>query len=235
MRIDRNREYNYNRNMEYGQNKQKTSLFKIRLILLLIVIFTIVCGVIKYGPYFIGYNGKLTTEVTLQLNDKQSKYIDISAFEVNSDGKCSDNNSLVYYNNRQNKNESIVYLTQSHLGFSGLVVNKDNVSKDTQRIDVYCTIYKDSNIDFDNIRLKVNDKDISGLFNFKFDLSDRNAGGTYSRKTLIDECINNEYKALKVCEIIRKDDSWETKVIMEYSNDDLQDICGQYGLLAEYR
>lgn len=219
--------------MEYGRREHKRNVYKLKLALIVMIIFVTACIVYKYLPYFKCFNSELSTEVTLSIPSDHISHIDISAFELDSSGKAVNTNDIVFYNNNSNTEQSIVYLEPGLLGFSSIVIDKNNINEKTDTIVVYCTVYKDMDITFDlidKLGLKVIDKNTSGLFNFKFDLSDKNAGGTFARDTVIDTEINSRYKALKICSIVRTEDGWKTIENMEYSNNTLKQICESYGL-----
>lgn len=234
MRADRNRESRYSSGFEYMEELQRKRINSVKISIILILGIIGAAFIIQYIPYMKAYMSEGTVELILKSDKKYSEYIDISAIELSSDDKILDKERFTYYNNLQNKGKSIVYIKGNKE--SRLIIDKNNLSSETAKIKIYCTVYSKIDQTFEDIKpnLRIIYKDLSGLLDFEFDLSSPTAGGTVDRKTLFNDKLNCEYKTLKIVELVKDGETWVLHKLFEESNDDLQDILNEYELEAMY-
>lgn len=230
MRADRNRENRYSSGFEYMEELQRKRINSVKISIILILVIIGAAFIIQYIPYMKAYMSESTIEFVLKSDKEYSEYIDISAIELSSGGKILDKERFTFYNNLQNEEKSIVYIKGNKE--SRLIVDKNNLSNETTKIEIYCTIYSKIDQTFEDINpnLRVIYKDLSGLFDFEFDLSSPTAGGTIDRKTLFNDKLRYDYKTLKIAELVKENNTWVLYKLFEESNDDLQDILNRYGM-----
>ncbi len=139
MRADRNRESRYSSGFEYMKELQRKRINSVKISIILILVIIGAAFIIQYIPYMKAYMSESTVEFILKSDKKYSEYIDISAIELSNDGKILDKERFTFYNNLQNEEKSIVYIKGNKE--SRLIVDKNNLSSETAKIEIYCTVY----------------------------------------------------------------------------------------------
>ena len=164
MRADRNRESRYSSGFEYMEELQRKRINSVKISIILILVIIGAAFIIQYIHYMKAYMSESTVEFIFKSDKKYSEYIDISAIELSSDDKILDKERFTYYNNLQNKEKSIVYIKGNKE--SRLIIDKNNLSSETAKIEIYCTVHSKIDQTFEDIKpnLKVIYKDLSGLF-----------------------------------------------------------------------
>lgn len=144
--------------------------------------------------------------------DKSRKYdeefdLDISAFLLNKDRKLDSDKNFIFYNNIENKNESIKYTGDNITGDKAedeelIIVNLDDIPDDINIISIVASIHELENEDYyfkdiKNSNLKIfkakDEFDLLGKMIFKFDL----------------EKEFGETKAIIALDIIKNGKEWE--------------------------